>query len=228
MFTAETELGRPVASWLRSTGGVCIAEEVAVGYGVPDMVAGVGERRQLSNRRRQVGPVTDTLQLALLEYCRTSRTEDELREWAPGAYSDLLRRALRPLLEQELLTATLTGYRARRQPRDPFERLVAVELKLRVSERGFAQAYAYRLFAESSYLAVPAARIRPVHMERARHLGIGLLAVFDDRCEEVVEPEERSLVTPNRRRLASEQVLAASLRVDGPRAGAPARSLVLS
>jgi hypothetical protein len=228
MFTAETELGRPVANWLRSTGGVCIAEEVAVGYGVPDMVAGIGERRQLSNRRRQVRPVTDHLQLALLAFCRISRTEDELRSWAPGAYSDLTRRALRPLLEQELLTATLTGYRARRQPRDPFDRLVAVELKLRVSERGFSQAYAYRLFAESSYLAAPATRIRPSHMERARHLGIGLLAVFESGCEEVVEPEKRSLATPNRRRLASEQILAASLRVDGPRAGAPARSLMLS
>jgi hypothetical protein len=228
MFIAETELARPVKSWLRSIGGTCIAEEVGVGYGVADLVAGLGNRQHLNNRRRQAGPLTDNLQLALLDFCRVSRTEIELREWAPNTYSDLMRRALRPLLDMGLIAANLTGFRTRRRPRDPFDQIVAVELKLRVSERGFSQAYAYRLFAESSYLAVPGSRIRASHVDRARDLGIGLLAVLEYGCDEVVEPDGRSLATPNRRRLATEQVLAASLRVGGPRAGSPARSLVFS
>ncbi|MFF2389376.1 hypothetical protein [Agromyces sp. NPDC058104] len=228
MFTSEAELAAPVAKWLHTYGGSCIAEEVEVGYGIPDIVAGVGAKQQLRNRRRQADPITDPVQLALLEFCRVTRTEDELREWAPGSYADLSRRAVRPLLASSMLTVTVTGYRARRQPRDPFDQLVAVELKLRPSERGFAQAHSYRLFAEVAYLAVPASRVTARTMGRARELGVGFLAVHQDSCDEVVEPAGRSLATPGRRRLASEQVLAASRRIDGRRAGSPARNMVVS
>lgn len=228
MFTSEAELAAPVAKWLQTSGGSCIAEEVEVGYGIPDMVAGVGAPQQLKNRRRQADPITDPVQLALLEFCRVTRSEQELRDWAPGTFSELTRRAVQPLLKTSMLTVTVTGYRARRHPRDPFDRLVAVELKLRPSERGFAQANSYRLFAEDAFLAVPAGRVTPTALNRARVLGVGLLAVHPDSCDELVEPAPRSLATPGRRRLASEQVLAASRRLDGRRAGSPAGNMLVS
>lgn len=221
MFRYETELAGPVKSWLKSQGAVCVAEEVEIGYGIPDLIAGVGSVQRLRNRRRQADPVASTVQLSLLEFCRVTRSIAELREWAPNGFSGLKKRALLPLLERELVAENANGFRTRRLPRDPFERLIAVEMKLRATQRGFAQANVYRLYAEASYLAIPAKRIDSVQMDKARHLGIGLLAVHESFCDAVVEPASEDFTTPGRRRLASEQVLIAHGRSDGRVAGSP-------
>ncbi|WP_332762720.1 hypothetical protein [Pseudarthrobacter sp.] len=228
MFAAEVELASPVVAWLHENGSSCIAHEVEVGAGIPDLVAGMGPSRKLRNRRRQADPITDAVQLAVLEYCRTARTEADLRSWAPHGFASLAKRALSPLVERALLESTAKGFRALKHPLDPFVSLNAVELKLSASERGFAQAYSYRVFADASYFAVPAGKVTPVAMDRARELGIGLLAVHPSACEEVVEPSEVSLATAGRRRVASERVLAASQRTDGRIAGSRGRNLVFS
>lgn len=113
--------------------------------------------------------------------------------------------------------------RARVAPKDPFQRIIAVELKLADSTRGLAQAYAYRAFANVSYLALPAHRISPEIMERARAIGVGLLAVHTDLVEEIVEPDSDSFATEGRRRRASEYTMAAHADAASRSAGAPRR-----
>lgn len=224
MFAAEVELGAPVIRWLRDNGGTCVAQEVAVGSGVADLVAGFGNTKDLRNRRRQAAALPDHVQLALVDFCQTSRTERELREWAPHGYSGLRTRALAPLLANGLLAETPRGVRSRRRPRDPFERIIAVELKLRGSERGFLQAFSYRVFADASYLAIPAERVNAKVMTRAREHGVGVLAVHPSHVDEVIEPDRTSLATAGRRRLASEKVLHGATLTDR-QAGAPSPSL---
>lgn len=226
MFETEAQLAAPVEEWLTSVGSSCIAREVEVGFGVPDLVAGVGDRQALRNRRRQAAPITETVQLSLLEFCRTARSEDELRRWAPHGYSSLLRRAITPLVERGLLSVRGGSARARSHPKDPFEHLIAVELKLSDVRRGLAQAYAYRAFAEVSYLALPAQRLSQESMQRARHIGVGLLAIHAGTVEEAVEPPGRSLATPGRRRMASEQTLEASLHSSTRQAGSPRSNML--
>lgn len=222
-FSAETELAAPVEAWLALVGSTCIGREVEVGFGVPDLVGGVGSRASLRNRRRQARPVTHALQLALLDFCHTSRSESELREWAPNGFSDLNRRALKPLLSRDLLAIRNEKFRARVTPKDPFERIIAVELKLADATRGLAQAYAYRAFADVSYLALPAHRVNPDLMERARSIGVGLLAVHTGMVEEIVEPATESHATAGRRRMASEHTMAANEDATSRAAGAPRR-----
>lgn len=225
-FVAESDLAPHVEAWLQSIGSSCIGREVAVGFGIPDLVAGVGKRTSLRNRRRQARPILQPLQLEVLEYCRKGRTELELREWFDRSYADLNRRALRPLLEHQMLILRSGKFRARVSPKDPFERLVAVELKLSDVTRGLAQAYAYRAFAESSYLALPAHRISPDVTERARVIGVGLLAVHIGLVEVIVEPDGSSHATAKRRRMASERTLAASAQGEHRVAGSPRRRQV--
>lgn len=222
-FLAESDLAPHVEAWLQSIGSSCVGREVEVGFGIPDLVGGVGTRTSLRNRRRQSRPILQPLHLAVLEFCRRARSETELREWHGSNYSNLTRRALRPLLDLEMLTLTNGKFRTRIAPKDPFVRLVAVELKLSDVTRGLAQAHAYRAFAESSYLALPAHRISPEVMERARSIGVGLLAVHLGLVEEVVEPDESSHATAKRRRMASEHTLAASAPGEHRVAGAPRR-----
>lgn len=208
-FSTETELAPPVEAWLTLVGSSCVGREVEVGFGVPDLVGGVGSPDSLRNRRRQARPVTQAVQLALLDFCRVSRSEPELRAWAPNGFSELNRRALKPLLGRGLLTIRNDKFRARVTPKDPFERIIAVELKLSDATRGLAQAYAYRAFADASYLALPAHRVSPALMERARAIGVGLLAVHKGLVEEIVEPDTVSHATAGRRRMATEYTLAA-------------------
>lgn len=223
-FTAETELAAPVEAWLASVGSTCIGREVEVGFGIPDLVAGVGTVRALRNRRRQAQPLTRPVELDLLEYCYTSRSADELRKWAPHGYSELKRRTLVPLIKAGKITESQGKFRARVRPKDPFDRLIAVELKLGDIKRGISQAYAYRAFADVSYLAVPAHRLSPEIMQRCRSVGIGLLAVHKRLVEEIVRPDAESYATPGRRRMASEHTMAANNDSAGRIAGAPRRS----
>lgn len=222
-FAAESDLAPHVEAWLQSIGSSCVGREVEVGFGIPDLVGGVGSRTSLRNRRRQSRPILHPLHLAVLEFCRLGRSEADLREWYGSNFSDLSRRVLRPLREHDLLTLQNGKFRSRVAPKDPFDRLVAVELKLSDVTRGLAQAHAYRAFAESSYLALPAHRISAQVMDRARAIGVGLLAVHLGLVEEVVEPDVRSHATPKRRRMASEQTLAASAESKHRVAGAPRR-----
>lgn len=225
MFTAEVDLAAPVVAWLQSRGATCIAHEVDMGAGIPDLVVGIGSPQRLRNRRRQTGPIPDAVQLALLDFCQTVRSEAEIRAWAPHGYAYLEKRALLPLRARGLLGTTQKGIRARKNPRDPFASITAVELKLSASERGFAQAFSYRLFADVSYFAIPARKVTASGMGRARELGVGLLAVHERGCDEAVEPSTTRLATPGRRRIASERVLEVSARTDGRVAGSPLRNL---
>lgn len=222
-FANEAELAAPVEAWLEFVGSTCIGREVKVGFGIPDLVAGVGSRTSLRNRRRQARPVTHALQLAVLNYCRTSRSEVELRQWAPNGYAELNRRALTPLLHLGMLAVQNDKFRARVTPKDPFDRIIAVELKLADVTRGLAQAYSYRAFADVSYLALPARRVTLELMDRARVIGVGVLAVHADFAEEIVEPDTNSYATAGRRRMASEYTMAAHADSDFRVAGAPRR-----
>lgn len=220
-FTLESDLAPHVEAWLHGIGSSCVGREVEVGFGIPDLVGGVGSRSSLRNRRRQSRPILQHLQLTILDFCRLGRSEADLRGWYGGTFSELSRRALRPLQERDMLGVRGGKYRTRVAPKDPFEQLVAVELKLSDVNRGLAQAHAYRAFAEESYLALPAHRISTEVMDRARSIGVGLLAVHLGLVEEVVEPDNYSHATAKRRRMASEHILAASLPGENRMAGAP-------
>ncbi|MGN6762442.1 MAG: hypothetical protein ACTHJI_14070 [Leifsonia sp.] len=207
VFAAEVELADPVERWLLLQGSAAVAHEIEGDFGIADMVAGYSDRRRLRNRRRQAGAVTDALQLRLLEYCGKWRTRDELRQWAPHGFSRLRKRAIEPLVERGLLKAEGERFRATVAPKDPFDRVVAVELKLRDASRGLEQASTYRLFADASYLAMPSQRVTPALVEAARRRRIGLLSVTESAVEEVVSPESDHAASLSRRRLVAEQLL---------------------
>ncbi len=58
--------------------------------------------------------------------------------------------------------------------------LVSVELKLRDSRKALAQATLHRLFADLSYIAMPAARVSEDLLDGATSHGVGVLGVYPD------------------------------------------------
>jgi hypothetical protein len=224
-FLAEVDLAPPVERWLASRGSLVVVPEIEGDYGIADLVAGFGDPRRLRNRRRQSGPVLNAFQLDLLNFCSTWRTEQELRSWAPFGWSSLRTRLVDPLVAQNLLRIDGLRFRSVTVPKDPFDSVIAVELKLRDAWRGLEQANSYRVFADASYLAMPVGRYSDELIETASRCQIGLLAIAHDHVDEVLAPGSEDVPSEARRRHASEKILDAQRGPQRRRAGSPIYSV---
>lgn len=222
-FLTEADLADPVAGWLAAqAGSVVVAAEIDAGSGIADLVAGRLQHGADSSR----GAFHDPFASAVLELARTPVLESELRRWAPIGWRSLRSRVLAPLLADGLLVREHREdddvYVSRADPDDPFEQLVAVELKLRDWRRAVAQAGRYRLFAERSYVALPAMRINDNVVAEAVRNRVGVLAVGTDRSvRPACHPATAPALQPARRRWASEQLLRALQHPCSRPAGSP-------
>ena len=225
-FSTEVQLAEPVRSWLsRQRGVVGVGDEIDAGFGIADLVAGCSTCRSLPTRPTFLDP----LALGVLELARDSVSEADLQEWAPHGWRSLQRRVVEPLLMDGHLCVNPSRegeatYIATVAATDPFNSLVAVELKLRDWRRAVAQAGRYRLFAERSFVALPTSRVNTALQAEARRNRVGVLAVDDDGSVDVVVAAPMSgPLQPLRRRWASEQLLGALRHPGGRVAGSPMR-----
>lgn len=224
-FSSESDLAGPVRAWLSQALALVVGDEIDAGSGIADLVGGCLSREELPTRLAFPSPISTQL----LEFAQGSVRESELRVWAPHGWRGLRDRVVQPLIRAGLLSMSDVDeeeaiYRSETAASDPFARLVAVELKLRDWRRAIAQAGRYRLFAEQSYVALPATRVTEVVLVEARRNQVGVLSVEDDTTvtETLYAPISGPL-QPNRRRWASEQLLA-SLQAPSARvAGSPIR-----
>lgn len=224
-FVAESQVASPVWEWLLLRPDVLgVGAEVDAGCGIADLVAGCSCNHPLPTREAFDDPLTTQL----LGMAQRPVSESALRRWAPYGWRSLRQRRIEPLVAVGLLVASSRDdeihYTATVDAADPFTRLVAVELKLKDWRRAVAQAGRYRLFAESSYVAMPTSRISAALVVEARRAQVGVLAVDAEQPVQLIEPApEREPLQPQRRRWAAEQLLRA-LRHPSPRAaGSPIR-----
>lgn len=217
-FRREVELGPHAISWLESFCEV-VAEEVDAGHGIADLVGGVGGQTCFDIDQESL--VIDELQLLLMQRCAAGAHVDELREWAPWGWRGLCRRALEPLVDRGLLVANGEVITSVVEPQNPFVEVVAVELKLRDWRRGLAQAGGYRLFANRTYLALPAGRVTAETCAEAERNLVGVLAINDRGDVEVAaECANREPLRPRMRDLVAQRALAGSAAPGTRRAGA--------
>lgn len=223
-FTRETELAGPVRAWLTSLPNVSIVvDEIDSGFGVADLVAARGPSESLTTRLADVAPITNSVQMQLILEIQQKRTISQLRAWAPHGWSALRARALEPLVEAGVVKVFREddeiAYKSAVSFLDPFQSLIAVELKLNDWRRGALQTGRYRLFAEQAYLAMPLKRIKHELIKFAQLNSVGLLAVSPGGVE-VIEPSAASTaIQSTRRRRASELMLAALADKNHPSAG---------
>lgn len=71
---------------------------------------------------------------------------------------------------------------------------VAVELKLKRWPRAVEQALLYQLCSDLVYIAMPETEVRRVDVEELEKHGLGLIAVGQKRCREVVKPKLSSVL----------------------------------
>lgn len=65
---------------------------------------------------------------------------------------------------------------------------VAVELKMARWSRAIEQALLYQLCSDLVYIALPRSRVKGVDVSMLKEHGVGLIAVENGRCREVVRP----------------------------------------
>lgn len=224
-FAAEIELAPAVRTWLLGLPTTShVVDEVDAGAGIADLVGAYAPTSSPLSRPAIDNQVT----LRLLDLLQVPTPESYLRTWAPYGWSGLKRRVLAPGLDQGWLTCEAGDdpiYAATAPVADPFEHLVAVELKLRDWRRGIAQAGRYRLWAEQSYVALPASRLSLTVLNEAERNRVGVLVIHGSPADATVEVASTATtcqpLQPQRRRWAAEQVLGA-LHSPSPRAaGAP-------
>jgi hypothetical protein len=83
---------------------------------------------------------------------------------------------------------------------------LAVELKLRRWRDALRQALLYQLCADYAMIAIPASVIRSVEKDLLRIHGIGLIAVGDGKCQQVLAPEHSEVVRKRYRKAYIEMV----------------------
>jgi hypothetical protein len=213
-FRYETDLAAPVERFLRKRlgGDWDIAHELRLPHAGPDLVAGRRTRAFAERAAAGPPPVTSELQIRLTEFLADEATERELRRWAPWGWRDLRRRALEPALAAGLLTFDGERWLGRQLPA-PYDRLVAVELKLRDWRKGLRQARRYQAFALQSWLALD--RVDDGAIRLGRELGVGIIEVAGEAVA-VIEPKDRNPLARLETRVISEQILEQALEQLAP------------
>jgi hypothetical protein len=223
MLDREADLRAPVAAWLEAElGPAVIADEIDLGWGAPDLVAAVpmGLSERLATG---IEPVCSAARIWALSELAEPRTEAQLRTLTSSSWARYRAEVLDPLHAAGLVSrddaagtwqqeGTLAGV---------FPHAIAVELKLRDWRRAISQAGRYRAFADSTYIAMPAARLSADALAEAQARCIGVLAVGEDGVECLLRSQRHPALDERVRALVSEMVLASFL---GVRQSAPAGS----
>lgn len=199
-FRLEAEMAGSVIRWLRRR-GLSVKSEFSLPWGVCDLVgvkfdADKMKRRLACGQVRPIGPLIRLQLLSRIPESDSGRstTLRKLEKDFLGQISlDRLSHELDRLKRDKFVTSPRRGSFQKRNGWAPLhQEIVAVELKLNRVSEAVVQAASNRAFASKSYVALPAPlAIRLAQSSRVIHFrerGIGLLAVWQHKCQELVEP----------------------------------------
>lgn len=200
-FKFESQMREPVRKWLAMR-GLQTQCEVPVPWGICDIVAASLNKKKVSarllqNQRRTIG--TD-LKVELL--CRIISSQPKSiteltrtfggylsQEEIQNAVDDLAKKNFVEMIDEELVAVVKSWFPLQK-------RIVAVELKLSRIDDVMQQAIANKQLTNRSYIALPSSVAKRViktdrYSERLTAQGLGLLAVWKTKCEELLKPSSR-------------------------------------
>jgi hypothetical protein len=221
----EIELRDPVVGWIHDhVTEAVVADEVDLGWASPDLVAAVPADLAARTLHGEGGMgVLSAAQVWALFDLVAPRSRTELRSTTSGSWSSYLREVLDPLTDCGLVKTLEPETWARvRDPHEPFDPRIAVELKIRDWRRALHQAGRYKAFAEQVFIAMPVKSISVGCATAATSQGIGVIAVEDGFASCVVQAARAEPFDARVRMLVSEMVFASHLGLREHRpAGSP-------
>lgn len=199
MFSRESQMATPAARWMMSQ-GLTVREEFTTPWGVCDLVglefnkAHVAHRIALGQRRSvsSISRASLLLDIPDVETGRCISTARLLKRHAVDSNPAKIQECIERLIADKFVLRTRRGSLQKLTGWMPIQnRVVAVELKLSRIDEAMRQAANNAGFADESYVALPASVALRVAAKRSRwadyfSCGIGVLAVFEHRCEVVV------------------------------------------
>jgi hypothetical protein len=207
-FRLEAEMAAPVIRWLRR-GGLAVKEEFLLPWGVCDLVgvkldAAKTKLRISNGQTRSIGSITRLLILSRIPESDSGKSitfQRLARDLSAHLSCDDLSEQIDTLVGGKFVIRPKRGFLQKVNGWAPLHsRIVAVELKLTRITDALIQATSNRAFATDSYVALPSRRAlqlaRSSKANLFRQRGIGLIAVSQHACRELIKPG-RSNVRPN-------------------------------
>lgn len=199
-FRLEAEMAAPVIRWLRR-GGLTVKEEFLLPWGVCDLVgvkldAARTKRRLSYGQTRSIGSITRLLILARIPESDSGKSisfQRLARDLSAHLSVDDLAGQIDSLVDGRFVIRPRRGFLQKVNGWAPLHsRIVAVELKLSRITEALSQATSNTAFATASYVALPTRRALQVTRSRKADIftqrGIGLLAVSQHACRELISP----------------------------------------
>ncbi len=176
----EAEIVNSMNGYLRRH-GVCYANEIRMGIGIPDLSFNIGGNRRIKcvddyylftvwdyvNERKRA-TIKEIGNRFMFSVERVKKYVFRLAGMSLVAIKDEVVRVINSIQNARLGIT------------------IAVEAKLSDWKNGIIQAQRYRLFSDYSYLVLPEENIRLVDMEKVKESGIGLLAVKEGSLTEII------------------------------------------
>lgn len=180
----EAEIVSSMNGYLRRH-GVCYANEIRMGIGIPDLSFNMGGNRRIKcvddyylfsvwdyvNERKRT-TIKEISSRFLFSVEKVKKYVFQLAGMSLVAIKDEVVRVINSIQNARLGIT------------------VAVEAKISDWRNGLVQAQRYRLFSDYSYLALPEENIKLVDMDKVKESGIGLLAVKEGSLEEIVAAQK--------------------------------------
>ncbi|MFA7681566.1 MAG: hypothetical protein WCX61_00885 [Candidatus Peribacteraceae bacterium] len=175
-------------------------QEVNIGYGVTDILYYQLDRSLLEQRKKmKVDKIDDRAILEMLVKIRsrdsiTSKTLDNITKHLSSYSQD---KTISYLIENKFLCYNKKNncYDVAKKYIPRFDRLIAIELKLKNWSRALFQAQRYNLVSDYSFVALPTDFIKPAlrNLDDFKNLNVGLIEIFSDNVRIVHKPKRNSV-----------------------------------
>ncbi len=204
-FRLEREMVQPAMEWLQSL-DLLVKQEFHTPWGTCDLVglrfnAGKVQERLCLGQHSSIGSARRIMLLQQIPDQRVHRsiTLERLARLMDGLLTaDEIGREITRLVEGNFVSRTRTGSLQKRNGWAPLQdRIVAVELKLSRVDDAHSQALSNLMFADESYVGLPAiAAKRLLETRRCREFersGVGVVSISRHACSVILPSERRNL-----------------------------------
>lgn len=165
--------------------GICYANEIRMGIGIPDISFNLGGNRRIKC-------VDDYYLFSVWDYVNVKK-KTTLKEIANQFLFSIekVKKYVFQLVGMSLVAIKDEVVRVMKSIKNARLGItVAVEAKISDWKNGLVQAQRYLLFSDYSYLALPEKNIKLVDTNLLKEVGIGLLSIKDGGLEEIIAAQK--------------------------------------
>lgn len=182
----EAELVHSMNDYL-CTHGICYANEIRMGIGIPDISFNLGGNRRIKC-------MDDYYLFSIWDYINDKKKVTLKEIGIQFLFSlEKVKKYVFQLVRMSLVAIKNEVVRVINSIKNARLGItVAVEVKIRDWRSGFLQAQRYLLFSDYSYLALPEKNVKLVDTEFLKGAGIGLLSIKDGDLEEIIDAKKSS------------------------------------